>query len=91
MKMTALLDARGTKSPQKRTPDTAAPSASAPANPALAAEAKIARIAVTVFPLLVVAAGVLGFFIVAVILCVLVAIAIRRESRDPLAEAAAQG
>ncbi len=35
----------------------------APVNAALAAEAKIARIAVTVFPLLVVVAGVLGFLI----------------------------
>ncbi|WP_115786881.1 bile acid:sodium symporter family protein [Arthrobacter silvisoli] len=34
---------------------------SAVANPALAAEAKIARVAVTVFPLLVIAAGVAGF------------------------------
>lgn len=33
------------------------------ANPALAAEAKVARIAVTVFPLLVVLAGVVGFLI----------------------------
>lgn len=35
----------------------------APVNAALAAEARIARIAVTVFPLLVVVAGVLGFLI----------------------------
>ena len=35
----------------------------APVNAALAAEAKIARIAVTVFPLLVVLAGVLGFLL----------------------------
>ncbi|BCW51685.1 hypothetical protein StoSoilB13_40270 (plasmid) [Arthrobacter sp. StoSoilB13] len=37
--------------------------AAAPVNPALAAEARIARIAVTVFPLLVVLAGVLGFLL----------------------------
>ena len=35
----------------------------APVNPALAAEARIARVAVTVFPLLVVLAGVVGFLI----------------------------
>jgi BASS family bile acid:Na+ symporter len=53
-----------TKPPRKSTPGTAAESSAAePANPALAAEAKIARIAVTVFPLLVLAAGVLGFLI----------------------------
>src|SRR6478735_8598135 len=46
-----------TKSPESRT------DADAPVNPALAAEAKIARIAVTVFPLLVVAAGVAGFLL----------------------------
>jgi len=33
----------------------------APLNPALAAEAKIARIAVTVFPILVVVAGIAGW------------------------------
>lgn len=37
------------------------PSNEPPLNPALAAEARIARIAVTVFPLLVVAAGVAGY------------------------------
>lgn len=37
------------------------PSNQPPLNPALAAEARIARIAVTVFPLLVVAAGVAGY------------------------------
>ena len=46
-----------TKSPESRT------DADTPVNPALAAEAKIARIAVTVFPLLVVAAGVAGFLL----------------------------
>ncbi|WP_426997638.1 bile acid:sodium symporter family protein [Pseudarthrobacter sp. N5] len=50
-----------TKTPQK-TPAGADPAAE-PLNPALAAEAKIARIAVTVFPLLVVAAGVAGFLL----------------------------
>ena len=35
----------------------------APLNPALAAEAKIARVAVTVFPLLVLAAGIAGFLL----------------------------
>jgi BASS family bile acid:Na+ symporter len=35
----------------------------APLNPALAAEARIARVAVTVFPLLVLAAGVAGFLL----------------------------
>ncbi|WP_284976897.1 bile acid:sodium symporter family protein [Arthrobacter sp. efr-133-TYG-104] len=44
------------------TPSTAGKSAE-PLNAALAAEARIARIAVTVFPLLVVLAGILGFLI----------------------------
>ena len=41
----------------------AAADAAPPLNPALAAEAKIARVAVTVFPLLVLAAGVAGFLL----------------------------
>ena len=47
--------------PQSPAPDAGADAT--PANPALAAEAKIARIAVTVFPLLVVVAGVVGFLL----------------------------
>ena len=43
------------------TPETG--TAALPVNPALAAEAKIARIAVTVFPLLVVVAGVAGYLL----------------------------
>src|SRR5690349_16176597 len=35
----------------------------APLNPALAAESRIARVAVTVFPLLVVAAGIAGYLL----------------------------
>ena len=46
---------------RESTPETS-PDA-APVNPALAAEAKIARIAVTVFPLLVVMAGVAGYLL----------------------------
>jgi BASS family bile acid:Na+ symporter len=49
-----------------KTPETAPPATAAsvePLNPALAAEAKIARVAVTVFPLLVLAAGVAGFLL----------------------------
>ena len=46
------------------TKTSSAPETSAvPANPALAAEAKIARIAVTIFPLLVVVAGVAGYLV----------------------------
>ncbi len=50
-----------TKSPQSA-PESRT-DADTPVNPALAAEAKIARIAVTVFPLLVVVAGVAGFLL----------------------------
>ena len=46
---------------RESTPETGA--AALPVNPALAAEAKIARIAVTVFPLLVVVAGVAGYLL----------------------------
>ena len=49
-----------------KTPNTARDAGTAadvPANPALAAEAKIARIAVTVFPVLVVVAGLAGFLL----------------------------
>ena len=44
-----------------RIPPRTRGAADVPANPALAAEAKIARIAVTVFPILVVVAGLAGF------------------------------
>ena len=50
-----------TKSPRDR--PGAGADADIPVNPALAAEAKIARIAVTVFPLLVVVAGVAGYLL----------------------------
>lgn len=49
-----------------KTPETASLATAAsvePLNPALAAEAKVARVAVTVFPLLVLAAGVAGFLL----------------------------
>ncbi|MFE4544985.1 bile acid:sodium symporter family protein [Arthrobacter sp. NPDC056727] len=53
-----------TKEPAPTTPATDATAAvAATLNPALAAEARIARVAVTVFPLLVLAAGVAGFLI----------------------------
>src|SRR4051794_40991226 len=56
---TWMLEA--TKNPN--TVQNAGTAADVPANPALAAEAKIARIAVTIFPILVVAAGVAGFLL----------------------------
>ena len=49
-----------------KTPETgplAAAASTEPLNPALAAEAKVARVAVTVFPLLVLLAGVAGFLL----------------------------
>lgn len=53
--MESMLEAtKSTNRPQD-------PSAAPPLNPVLAAEAKIARVAVTVFPIMVVAAGVAGF------------------------------
>lgn len=50
-----------TKSPQSTPSGT--DSAPVPTNPALAAEAKIARLAVTIFPILVILAGVAGFLV----------------------------